>query len=102
MANEQDFHQELRERRTGFVALERYRTGWGKEDVKELKQFFQEGYGISEIACMLNRSERAVFQRMNTSHLFRRTNQEKTNKCRCLCEKCGLRESCPRYQKSKL
>jgi len=87
-------HEELKQRRTGYASLENYRKGWEKEDVLELKRLFCEGYGISEIACIMNRTERAVFQRMNTSHLFRRTNQEKKSPPRCLCEKCPLREQC--------
>lgn len=87
-------HEKLIQRRTGYASLENYRKGWDKEDVRELERLFYEGYGISEIACVMNRSERAVFQRMNTSHLFRRTNQGKKSATRCLCEKCPLRETC--------
>ena len=67
----QKLHEELKKRRFGYQKLDRYRETWTEENDLELAGLFNEGYGISEIAVTMGRSERAVFQRLSTQKRFK-------------------------------
>ncbi len=75
---------------------------WNHEAIKELKQQFIDGIGISVIALRLNRTERAVVQQLSKLGLMdaQSKHRERISKppkeLRCLCMECGLR-NCRNY-----
>ena len=97
--NNQSIWDELIARRRGYHEDKRYREVWSPEEIEMLRKSFNEGHGISEIAVLLQRSERAVFQRLQQEDLFREINKknpENQNINKCKCKKCELKDSCPK------
>ena len=99
----QKLQEELKKRRFGYQKLDRYRETWTEENDLELAGLFNEGYGISEIAVTMGRSERAVFQRLSTQKRFKQMNRQKRERqeCNCLCEKCPSKNTCEKSKPSK-
>jgi len=74
---------------------------WSDEEKDRLKFLFDNGYGITEIALMLERSEPAVFQQVEKMDLFgRQMNpvRRKKLRCKCRCGSCPLREVCSKWE----
>lgn len=87
-------HEALKAMRKGTISGGRYWTG---EERKKMEQMFIQGYGISEIALELNRSERATFQELQHQGCFpkiRRDYRKKNLQSHCLCPECIIRLEC--------
>ena len=64
---------------------------WGKENDKELKRRYNEGYGISEMALEMGRTENSISKRIKDLKLDAKRNNTKSKKSRptgCLCNRC--------------
>ena len=96
LENERDFLKALRE---GTIPSERSREYWTDEEKEELRQYFMDGEGISQIAIALQRSENAIVQQLIALKWFIPTGTAgsrsgRDRKCHCpLCK--GNR--CPYY-----
>ncbi len=95
------------EMRNRGKCLENEGKPWSDEDSQAVRFYFDMGYGLTEIAVILNRSERGVFQQLTLMDAFRspikRTPLPKEPKC--LCGGCKLdpalcphRECCPKLK----
>lgn len=99
LENNQNIRDELIARRRGYHEDKRYREVWSPEEIEMLRNLFNKGNGISEMAVLLQRSERAVIQRLQQEDLFREINKknpENQNIIKCKCKKCELKDSCPK------
>ena len=90
------------------VRLERDGTYWEPEEIDSLIQEFAQGTGITEIALLLRRTERAVVQQIEKRNLYqgqrgRSRKKPAENSCgKCLCEFCSAPpEACPCGRKEK-
>lgn len=74
--------------------LERDGDYWTEEDKETLYNMFEQGYGISEIAIALQRTEQAVIQQIEKMNLYNRSKYIPKSKrkplCGCLCKDCTL------------
>ena len=69
---------------------------WSKEDDKELKKKYDEGYGISEIAIEVGRTENSISKRIKDLKLDAKrynTKRREPKQKGCICGKCN------RYQR---
>ncbi len=85
-------------RRNGEIKPERENITWSKEDNKLLKKLFDRGVGITEIAIILDRSERAVCQKLDImgSYDKEKNHRNSYRSCledKCLCNICNLKRS---------
>ena len=97
LTTDQSIKNELIERRRGFYEIENYRAEWKPEELDLLKELFEDGCGISEIAVKLKRSELATIQRIQENKLFREIKNKdphKQNADKCKCRKCEMRLNC--------
>ena len=88
---------------------------WTEEDKQKSKKMFEEGYGISDIALALKRTEVSVTCHFQNVGLFARQSRPRkrtanTKEVRCLCAKCRMMdcphrgnssETCEGYQKTE-
>lgn len=86
------------EMRNRNVCMEKEGKPWSNEDSQSLGTFYDMGFGITEMAVILQRSERAIYQQLVLMGAFqspvKRTYLPKEQKC--LCESCKLDiASCP-------
>ena len=85
LENERDFLKALRE---GTSPSERSREYWTDEEKEELRQYFMDDEGISQIAIALQRSENAIVQQLIALKWFIPTGTAgsrsgRDHKCRC-------------------
>lgn len=101
MKNGENFKEMVGNMRRGICRLKREGEYWTEEEKERLTRLFNENVGITKIAVLLQRTERAVNQQIEKQGLYygescvvRRRRSEKRTKC--LCERCQLgRGSCP-------
>lgn len=68
---------------------------WSKDDMEKLRKMFCDGIGISQMALMMGRTERAIYQKIMESQLFDPVYRTKGKKeAECLCRKCGKNNHC--------
>ena len=70
---------------------------WTDSEREKLKSLFNNGYGITEIALELERTERAVNQELYHQDCYprkKRTYRRKEKVTGCLCSQCGVRDEC--------
>ena len=68
--NDQD-RENLKKLRSGEASSKSNpKSYWQKEDDENLTTLFRDGFGISEIALMMNRTERAIMQRIEHLKLY--------------------------------
>lgn len=98
--NENNFKEIVRNMRRRTTRLEREGDYWREEEKERLICLFNEGIGLTEIAILLQRTERAVSQQIEKLGLYndevpvRRRKSEKTPAC--LCSRCQMNlASCP-------
>lgn len=100
---EDAFLESIRSMRNHEGRLERAGDYWSDEERERLKEMFDAGIGISEIAIRLQRTEPAVFQQIEKMDLYQRKNRPRRRKgtdrvCICHCPACEVDEClCPRY-----
>lgn len=86
--------------RNGEIVPDRCGEFWDEKERACLRQCFQQGIGISEIALFLQRSEMGVIQQLMCLNLITPSGKQRYRKRkedRCLCAKCNLRDSCTHY-----
>lgn len=79
--------------RTG--QMNREGTYWTDDDKETLKTLFSQNVGITEIALILQRTEVAVMQQIQSLNLYEKVRRQsaKTQEG-CLCKQCTLQSSC--------
>lgn len=107
--NPEEIKQKTMTMRSGMVRMLRDREYWTTEDIETLKNEYYAGTSINEIAIMLDRSESAVYQKIeqlglcirNADSSRRRNGTAKEGVC--LCESCKCDSSaCPRCSGQKV
>lgn len=94
----------IRRHRNGTIRFNREGEVWRDDEKRKVKIMFEEGYGISEIAIDVGRTEPAVMQQIEKMDLYQRSLNPKRHKSLpkapvCLCDSCSLDPSaCPRYE----
>ena len=94
----------IRRHRNGTIRFDHEGEFWRDDEKRTVKMMFEEGYGISEIAFAVGRSEPAVMQQIEKMDLYQRTLNPKRHKSppkapTCLCDSCSLDLSaCPRCE----
>ena len=79
--------------RTG--QMDRERTYWTNDDKENLKTLFYQNTGITEIALILQRTEVAVMQQIQSLNLYEKVRRQSIKKQEgCLCKHCTLQSSC--------
>lgn len=92
----------IRRHRNGIIRFDHEGEFWRDDEKRMVKMMFDEGYGISEIALAVGRSELAVMQQIEKMDLYQREMHPKRQKSlpkapSCLCSSCTLdRSLCPR------
>ena len=91
--------EQLKALRTGQYVPESSGEHWPKDALRQLKEQYYEGMGISEMALMFGRSEIAIYQQLAKNGLLE--DQCQTRKRRscprrsdCLCSLCAVSD-CP-------
>ena len=90
-----DRREEIKKKR--FHNVVENTRNWSDQERAKLKQYFNEGYGITEIALEFGRTERAVQQELYHQVCFpkvRREYRKKQKKNGCLCNQCNLSSEC--------
>lgn len=84
-------HEKIKEMRENSSSLENNKAFWNKDADKELSDMYAKGYGISEIAIKMGRTENSVYKRIKNLKL----EVKKYNTCgkkksgdKCLCSQC--------------
>lgn len=96
-----DFTDAVRNMRQGTGRLEREGEYWTEEEKERLTRLFNESVGITEIAVLLQRTERAIGQQIEKQGLYNEEadvvrRRRSGRKARCLCDRCQVgRASCP-------
>jgi len=96
----------IRALRNRTTKLQREGDYWDQEEIEKLKDMFNEGVGISDIALQLQRTEPAVQQQIEKLDLYRRKDRpqrRKQNKKRCeYADNCPhTPETCPKFRKCR-
>lgn len=92
----------LRRHRNGTIRFDREGEIWRDDEKQKVKEMFENGYGISEIALSVGRAELATTQQIEKMDLYQRALNPKRAKPlpkppTCLCDTCELDKSaCPR------
>lgn len=83
--------EKIKAMRANSSNLENNKAFWNKDADKELRNMYYDGYGITEIAIKIGRTENSVFQRIKKLKL----EEKKYNTCgkkkssdKCLCSQC--------------
>ena len=98
---EEAFYESVRSLRNHKDQLEREGDYWSDEDRERLKDMFEDGVGITEIAIRLQRTEPAVFQQIEKLDLYRRKDRPRRRRslgktCSCYCSICEVDpRNCP-------
>ena len=96
--------KELMDLRMGLKRPPRSGETWSKDELRQLKELFYEGVGISELATIFGRTELAVVQKLKEMGAFeqqcrpRGPNQNPTPGYQCQCPNCPL-TNCPNFGK---
>lgn len=95
--SEAETHERIKKMRENGAVQERNGDYWSEEDAQQLNSLFYEGVGLSEIAVRTMRTERAVYQKVNSMELFEKVRQPRAPKVNteCLCSSCPQRITCP-------
>lgn len=100
-----ELQEQIRQIRQCPEMLERTGDYWTEEDRETLRQLYQAGTGISEIAVILQRSEFAVMMQLVEMGEIRRSRRTRAlKKGKCLCENCRWgpeHPDCPRCEKGR-
>ena len=103
MNSTNDFNEALKNMRKRTTKLEHEGDYWSEDEKKSLKQKFDDGMGISEIALFLQRTEPAVIQQIEKMDLYgrkanpvrRKYAKEISSPCYLCTAPCEDREKCP-------
>lgn len=101
--NDEAFLEAVRNMRKNGSNQERAGDYWSDEDKKRLREMFELGIGLSEIAIRLQRTEQAVSQQFEKMDLYNRKDNPRRRKnlatyktCVCHCSACDVEPSlCP-------
>lgn len=88
--------------RQQLISNERHREYWSDEEKNQLRDMFENGIGITEMALMLQRSEMAIVNQLNALGLFRKCRAPKKVKKECLCSQCSHYGECTNACKAVL
>lgn len=94
----------IRRHRNGIIRFDREGEIWRDDEKRQVKIMFEAGYGITEIAIALERTEPAIMQQIEKMDLYQRTQNPKRQRSSgkapvCLCSVCSLdRSACPRCE----
>lgn len=72
-----------------------HRDYWTEEERQQLQDLYEEGYGISEMAIIFNRSECAIYNQIEAMGLSQKIRRPRKKSTECKCSKCNC-EGCDR------
>lgn len=104
MKVEDKFSEIVRHMRIRAIKMDREGDYWTQEEQDELRQRFDQGTGITEIAILLQRTEPAVIQQIEKMDLYHRKQYPRRRKdpfkaLNCFCSTCRVDPYfCPRYK----
>ena len=82
--------------RTTGAGLSRQGEYWTEKEQEKLREFFNSGIGITDIAIQLHRAETAIVQQLVSKKAFE---NERPRRLRiaesCSCARCAKKEVCP-------
>lgn len=97
-------HDQLIALRTGQVVSEHASDYWSEDEQDTLSRLFWTGYGISEMAIILQRNEIAVCQQLIRRNMFSQQSKPRNRRERadggCYCTRCADKD-CSRCGKEK-
>ena len=102
MMTQEEIREATRNMRNRTANLERAGDYWTEDEKNQLRELFERGVGLSEIAIRLQRTEPAVSQQTEKMDLYGRGANPSRRKSgpkppACLCDTCELDKSaCPR------
>ena len=73
-----------------------HRDYWTKEERQQLQILYEQGFGISEMAIIFNRSECAIYNQIEAMGLSQKIHKPKKKSKKCKCAKCNC-EDCDRF-----
>lgn len=94
----------IQRHRNGTIRFDREGEIWRDDEKRQVKIMFESGYGISEIAIAMERTEPAIMQQIEKMDLYQRAQNPKRQRnsvksAVCLCNVCSLeRGACPRCE----
>lgn len=62
--------ENIKRMRRNMANLPNSKEYWSKDDMEKLGKMFCDGIGISQIALLMGRTERAIYQKIMESQLF--------------------------------
>lgn len=81
------------------IGLENNGQVWSEDDSLRIKIMYEQGYGISEMAHAVKRSESATYQRAynknNYNDKTKKRGKRRKHEKKCLCMNCHMRNKCP-------
>ena len=84
-------HEKIRELRNNAAASEHNKAYWSKDNDKKLREMYAEGYGISEMAIEMGRTENSIAKRIKDLKLDAkryRIKEKRQKVSDCLCSAC--------------
>ena len=91
--NDNNKNAMIRSLRTRTTKLQREGDYWDQEEIEKLREMFDDGVGITDIALQLQRTEPAVHQQIEKLDLYRRKDRPQRRKQHKKC--CNYMENCP-------
>ena len=88
-----DLHEQIKEMRRNSSFSQHNKDYWSEKNDKDLARMYDEGYGISEIAVEMGRTENSISKRIKDLKLDEKrynTKPKKSKPVECLCDKCDL------------
>ena len=88
-----DLHEQIKEMRRNSSFSQHNKDYWSEKNDKDLGRMYDEGYGISEIAVEMGRTENSIAKRIKDLKLDEKrynTKPKKSKPAECLCDKCDL------------
>ena len=85
----ENVRKQLQDMRVSYHEHKIYRKIWDSTENDELKRLFYDGYGISDIAVCIGRSEKATIKQIDKLELYKKIyNKSQKIKLDCKCPTC--------------
>lgn len=104
LGSPEEVQKAIRDMRAGVASIDRRKEYWRDDEDHKLGELFREGLGISELAVLFQRSERAIMKRIDYLRLYRRVRPARECKKQlkgCLCPDCACQNNCIKQSKTK-
>lgn len=104
LGSPEEVQKAIRDMRAGVTSIDRRKEYWRDDEDQKLVELFREGLGISELAVLFQRSERAIMKRIEQLKLYGRVRPSRECKKQlegCLCPNCTCQNECAKRSKTK-